>query len=115
MGINDSEERAASIFGLGKKMGAALLLPVYMSLHSRRKQSSKTCNNLFIQLAQNFNLDLLMGRCVCENAPINVSLNLYSHNIHFLLASRNTERDLKYGRHYNFFPVSLFLKSPQTV
>jgi hypothetical protein len=51
-----------------------------------------------------------MERHVCENTHINVWLNLYSHIIQFLLASRNTERDLKYSRHYNVFPVSLFLK-----
>jgi len=53
VGISDSEERAASFFRLGKKMGAPLLLPIYMALHPRRKQSSTTCNTLFIQLAQN--------------------------------------------------------------
>jgi hypothetical protein len=41
MGTKDSEERVASIFRLGKKMGAALPLPIYMALHSRRKQFSK--------------------------------------------------------------------------
>jgi hypothetical protein len=88
-----------------------------MILHPRRKQSSKTRNTLFIQLDQNVNLDLLKERCVCENTQIlvNVSLSLYLHNIQFLLASRNTEMDLKYSKHYKFFPVSHFLKSPQTV
>lgn len=108
MGTDDSKERAAPIFRLGKKMGAALPLQIYMALHPRRKQSSKTCNTLFIQLAQNFNLDILIERCACENTHINVSLILYSLNIQFLLASRNTEKDLKYSRHYKFFPVSLF-------
>ena len=53
MGTNDSEERVASIFRLGKKTGAALPLQIYMALHPRRKQYSKTCNTLFIQLAKN--------------------------------------------------------------
>ena len=109
MGTNDSDERAASIFRLDKKMGATLSLSIYMTLHPRRK-SSKTCNTLFIQLAQNFNSNLLKETRVCENTHINVSLILYSLNIVFLLASRNTERNLKYSRHYRFFPVSLFFK-----
>jgi len=56
--INDSDERAASIFRLGKKMGQHFPYQFTWPDVPEESNFQKHVNTLFIQLAQNVNLDL---------------------------------------------------------